>query len=74
MTAYRLALRRRSKLTILGATGSIGRSTEAVILGAPGPFETVAVAGGRDAKNLARVADRWARNSPRSPNPPPMPN
>lgn len=44
------------KLTILGATGSIGRSTEAVILGAPGVFETVAVAGGRDAKNLARVA------------------
>jgi 1-deoxy-D-xylulose-5-phosphate reductoisomerase len=44
------------KLTILGATGSIGRSTEAVILGAPGLFETVAVAGGRDAKNLARVA------------------
>jgi 1-deoxy-D-xylulose-5-phosphate reductoisomerase len=44
------------KLTILGATGSIGRSTEAVILGAPGAFETVAVAGGRDAKNLARVA------------------
>ncbi len=44
------------KLTILGATGSIGRSTEAVILGAPGAFETVAVAGGRDARNLARVA------------------
>jgi 1-deoxy-D-xylulose-5-phosphate reductoisomerase len=44
------------KLTILGATGSIGRSAEAVILGAPGRFETVAVAGGRDAKNLARVA------------------
>ncbi len=44
------------KLTILGATGSIGRSTEAVILGAPGAFETLAVAGGSDAKNLARVA------------------
>jgi 1-deoxy-D-xylulose-5-phosphate reductoisomerase len=44
------------KLTILGATGSIGRSAEAVILGAPGVFETVAVASGRDAKNLARVA------------------
>ena len=27
-----------------------------MILGAPGVFETVAVAGGRDAKNLARVA------------------
>jgi 1-deoxy-D-xylulose-5-phosphate reductoisomerase len=44
------------KLTILGATGSIGRSTEAVIAGAPGGFEVVAVAGGSDAKNLARVA------------------
>jgi 1-deoxy-D-xylulose-5-phosphate reductoisomerase len=44
------------RLTILGATGSIGRSTEAVIAGAPGVFEVVAVAGGSDAKNLARVA------------------
>ncbi len=44
------------KLTILGATGSIGRSTEAVIAGAPGAFEVVAVANGSDAKNLARVA------------------
>jgi 1-deoxy-D-xylulose-5-phosphate reductoisomerase len=49
-------------LTILGATGSIGRSTEAVILGAPGAFETVAVAGGRDAKNLARVARTLGAN------------
>jgi len=52
----RMADKPRKKLTILGATGSIGRSAEAVILGAPGHFETVAVAGGRDAKNLARVA------------------
>lgn len=44
------------RITLLGATGSIGRSTEAVILGAPGRFETVAVAGGRDAAALARVA------------------
>ena len=51
-----MPLARPRKLTLLGATGSIGRSTEAVILGAPGAFETVAVAGGRDAKNLARVA------------------
>jgi 1-deoxy-D-xylulose-5-phosphate reductoisomerase len=49
-------LSRPRKLTILGATGSIGRSTEAVILDAPGAFETVAVAGGRDAAGLARVA------------------
>jgi 1-deoxy-D-xylulose-5-phosphate reductoisomerase len=44
------------KLNILGATGSIGRSAEAVILGAPGRFEVGTVASGRDAKNLARVA------------------
>jgi 1-deoxy-D-xylulose-5-phosphate reductoisomerase len=44
------------KVTILGATGSIGSSTEAVILDAPGRFEVIAVAGGRDAKGLARVA------------------
>jgi 1-deoxy-D-xylulose-5-phosphate reductoisomerase len=44
------------KLTILGATGSIGRSTEAVIAGAPGVFEVVAVANGSDARGLARVA------------------
>ena len=44
------------KLNILGATGSIGRSAEAVITGAPGRFEVGAVASGRDAKNLARVA------------------
>ncbi|HUO55086.1 MAG TPA: 1-deoxy-D-xylulose-5-phosphate reductoisomerase [Rhodoblastus sp.] len=51
-----IPLARPRKVTILGATGSIGRSTEAVILGAPGAFETVAVAGGRDAAALARVA------------------
>jgi 1-deoxy-D-xylulose-5-phosphate reductoisomerase len=44
------------RLTILGATGSIGRSTEAVIAGAPGAFEVVAVANGSDARGLARVA------------------
>ncbi len=49
-------LARPRRLSILGATGSIGQSTEAVILGAQGVFETVAVAGGRDAAALARVA------------------
>jgi 1-deoxy-D-xylulose-5-phosphate reductoisomerase len=44
------------RLVILGATGSIGRSTEAVIDGAQGEFDVVAVASGRDAKGLARVA------------------
>jgi 1-deoxy-D-xylulose-5-phosphate reductoisomerase len=57
MTSHNVKLTNlRKKLTILGATGSIGRSAEAVILAAPGVFETVAVASGHDAKTLARVA------------------
>jgi 1-deoxy-D-xylulose-5-phosphate reductoisomerase len=44
------------RLTILGATGSIGRSTAQVIREAPGLFEVEAVVGGRDAQALAQVA------------------
>jgi 1-deoxy-D-xylulose-5-phosphate reductoisomerase len=44
------------RLVILGATGSIGRSTAEVIADAPGQFEVEAVVGGRDAQALARVA------------------
>ncbi len=45
------------RVVILGATGSIGRSTEDVIVHAPsGCFEVTAVAGGRDAAGLARSA------------------
>jgi 1-deoxy-D-xylulose-5-phosphate reductoisomerase len=45
------------RLVILGATGSIGRSAEDVVKHAPdGLFEVEAVAGGRDAEALARVA------------------
>jgi 1-deoxy-D-xylulose-5-phosphate reductoisomerase len=44
------------RLTILGATGSIGNSTADVIAGAPGQFEVEAVVGGRDAVALARRA------------------
>ena len=44
------------RLTILGATGSIGRSTADVILASPGRFSVEAVVGGRDAKALAAMA------------------
>lgn len=44
------------RVSVLGATGSIGRSTADVIRGAPGWFEVEAVVGGRDAAALARVA------------------
>ena len=43
-------------LTILGATGSIGRSTADVVLSHPGEFRVEAVVGGRDAGALARMA------------------
>jgi len=43
-------------ITVLGATGSIGKSTAAIILGANGAFTVPAVAGGRDAKALAKTA------------------
>ncbi len=46
------------RLVILGATGSIGRSTADVIEGAPGGFVVEAVAGGRDGAALARMAIR----------------
>ena len=44
------------RLVILGATGSIGRTTRDVILNAPGQFEVEAVAGGQDANALAQTA------------------
>jgi 1-deoxy-D-xylulose-5-phosphate reductoisomerase len=44
------------RLTILGATGSIGRSTADVIAAAPGRFVVEAVVGGRDAQALAKMA------------------
>ncbi|WP_395696504.1 1-deoxy-D-xylulose-5-phosphate reductoisomerase [Methylocella sp.] len=43
-------------VVVLGATGSIGRSTADVIKGADGAFTVAAVAGGRDAQALARIA------------------
>ena len=43
-------------LTILGATGSVGRSTLEVVLDQRHEFEVVSVVGGRDAAALANVA------------------
>jgi 1-deoxy-D-xylulose-5-phosphate reductoisomerase len=48
----------RRKITILGATGSIGRSTADVVGADPERFEVAAVVGGRDARALAAVARR----------------
>ena len=48
----------RRRITILGATGSIGRSTADVVLADAGRFEVAAVVGGRDARALAGVARR----------------
>jgi 1-deoxy-D-xylulose-5-phosphate reductoisomerase len=45
-------------LTILGATGSIGRSTADVVLAHRDEFRVEAVVGGRDATALAKVARR----------------
>ncbi|HTV34678.1 MAG TPA: 1-deoxy-D-xylulose-5-phosphate reductoisomerase [Methylocella sp.] len=43
-------------VVILGATGSIGRSTAEIIVGASGAFRVEAVAGGRDPLALAECA------------------
>ena len=54
-TAEKPAAAARS-VVILGATGSIGRSTARVIKDNPGRFAVASVAGGRDAEGLARMA------------------
>ncbi len=43
-------------ISILGATGSVGRSTLKVLEEAPGRFQVDAVVGGRDADGLAEIA------------------
>ncbi len=51
------------RITILGATGSIGKSTADVIAHAPaGRFEVEAVVGGRDGAALARMAIELGAN------------
>ena len=47
---------RPRRLSILGATGSIGGSALAVVRGHPGEFEVVALAGGRNVARLAQDA------------------
>lgn len=49
-------------ITVLGATGSIGRSTAEILCGAPDEFAVGAIAGGRDAGALARMAIRLKAN------------
>src|SRR5579863_170584 len=44
------------RLSILGATGSIGRSCAQVIAASPGRFSVVSLAGGRDGAALAKCA------------------
>ena len=45
-------------ITVLGATGSIGRSTAEILCGAPDAFTVAALAGGRDPIALAKMAVR----------------
>ncbi len=52
----RVADRDIRSVVILGATGSIGRSTADIISGSGGAFRVEAVAGGRDPMALARLA------------------
>jgi 1-deoxy-D-xylulose-5-phosphate reductoisomerase len=46
------------RITILGATGSIGKSTAEVLAQHPDRFEVSAVVGGSDARSLAEMARR----------------
>ncbi|HSP25734.1 MAG TPA: 1-deoxy-D-xylulose-5-phosphate reductoisomerase, partial [Saliniramus sp.] len=48
----------RRSITILGATGSVGRSTVDVVLSHRELFDVIAVVGGRDAAALADIARR----------------
>jgi 1-deoxy-D-xylulose-5-phosphate reductoisomerase len=62
MTDARIDVQRRSEpraarsIVLLGATGSIGRSTAQVLELAPDRYSVPAVAGGRDGEALARTA------------------
>jgi 1-deoxy-D-xylulose-5-phosphate reductoisomerase len=44
------------RVSILGATGSVGAAAATLVANAPERFEAVAVAGGRDAESLANTA------------------
>ncbi len=47
-----------TRLSVLGATGSIGQSVAKVLLAHPGRFQVEALAGGRDVAALAQMAQR----------------
>ncbi|WP_120513933.1 1-deoxy-D-xylulose-5-phosphate reductoisomerase [Photobacterium salinisoli] len=47
------------KLTILGATGSIGTSTLAVVANNPDHFEVVALAAGTDSRKMFELCCQW---------------
>ena len=53
-----MALNTQRRLVLLGATGSIGRSTVDIVEQAPHAFAVEAVAGGRDVAALAELAIR----------------
>ncbi len=56
--ADRAAAKPPRLITVLGATGSIGQSTAELLCAAPDHFQVAAIAGGRDAQALARMAIR----------------
>ena len=56
MTVLKREKRAPTRLVLLGATGSIGKSCARVILDNPGRFVVEAVVGGRDGAALARTA------------------
>ena len=58
IAAARPGTTRQRTITVLGATGSIGRSTADILCGAPDQFTVAAVAGGSDPESLARLAIR----------------
>ena len=58
IASARAAATRHRVVTVLGATGSIGRSTAEILCGAPEHFTVAAVAGGRNPEALARMAIR----------------
>jgi 1-deoxy-D-xylulose-5-phosphate reductoisomerase len=54
--ALALSLRRPRRITVLGATGSIGRQTLSLVREAPGRFEVEALTAHQDAEGLAAAA------------------
>jgi 1-deoxy-D-xylulose-5-phosphate reductoisomerase len=54
----------KRKISILGATGSVGTSTLDLVERAPERFEVIALTAGSDANGLASAALLQARNWP----------